>query len=150
MENLKYAIILMVLAVCFSSCSKKGPEGHEEPVNLIGKWKLEKENFAWCGEVRDYSKNNIVYEFHPNGVLTVTGTTDDKVSERYKPGEYLYAILDADEYSEYLSPYVFEKNAHLLKIDNIIFLFRHISSKEKLMENWTYCDASSFILKKIN
>ena len=151
MKILKHAAILVLLAVIFSSCTKK-KDNHDEPASFLGKWKLEKEEYrGWSTTIKTYSQYNIVYEFHSNGVLTVTGVMDDihygLYYGVYKPGEYLYSIVE-DENIEHLFPYVKDKNGGYLKINDKIF-FVCISSKEMMLYYTDFTDPPYFILKKI-
>ena len=96
MKILKLTAILLLLAVCLSSCSKKKEENYG-PDSLIAKWKMEKVVRAWNQGIRDMSQYNIMYEFSPDGIMTVTGVTDDVGYVDFKSGEYLFSILTADE-----------------------------------------------------
>ena len=89
----KITAIALLLAGSFSSCSQK-TEDNEEPGSLIGKWKLEKAEGGFSWIYHDYSKKNIIYEFHPNGVLTVTAESDDVSHGLYESGEYLFSIIE--------------------------------------------------------
>ena len=147
-----FPVIMLLMAGSFSSCKKK--EENKEPASLFGKWKLEKEILPFIGGIYDYSKNNIVYEFHTNGILTVTGESDYISYERFKQGEYLYSILTIDEMNElYSSLYGFElefKYFIYVRIGSIIYCLYPFSSKEMAMDNHSYSDCSSFRFKKIN
>ena len=51
---------------------------HDESASIIGKWKLviEEDKFQICPAggigLRNYSQYNIIYEFKPNGIVTIT------------------------------------------------------------------------------
>ena len=100
----KLSVIVLLFAGSFVSCSKK--KNVEEPENIIGKWKLEKEVYTgWSTIIKTYYQYNIVCEFHPNGVLTVTADIDLFRYGLFIPGEYLFSsedetncYLEADEW----------------------------------------------------
>jgi len=148
MKILKHVAILMLLAVYFSSCSNKVPEepgGHE---NLIGKWKMEKVDLAWNQGILDLPQYNILYEFSPDGILTITGVTDD-IGD-FKSGEYLYSILTEEEMAERFGGFYFSfENAMYLEIKNIEYYFYFSSSKKMRMTCFSYSDSSTCIFKKI-
>ncbi len=53
---------------------------HGEKDNIIGKWKLVKQNNAWDLPIIDYSCQNIIYEFKSDGNLLVIGDNEDQLS----------------------------------------------------------------------
>jgi len=60
--------------------------------SIIGKWKLMKEQTSGFGSPSkeiDYSKQNIVYEFKTNGVLTISGNGNAGLMEK---GNHSYSI----------------------------------------------------------
>ena len=60
---------------------------------IIGKWKLMKVVMPTEFElaVYDYSKDNIIYEFKSNGILTISGVPKD--NRGYRAGDYTYSIV---------------------------------------------------------
>ena len=60
---------------------------------IIGKWKLMKvlvyTDIAL--KVDDYSKDNIIYEFKSNGILTISGVPKDNGG--YRAGDHTYSVV---------------------------------------------------------
>ena len=110
MKNIiKLQVILILLVAGIVGCNKTNESNQieeipEETIDstlytlISGKWQLltVEEVFVPVPQpTHDYSKYNIVYEFKPNGVLTVSGATDD--IERYighKTGKHSYSFID--------------------------------------------------------
>ena len=148
-------VCILFLAGSFSACSQKTDNDcNGEPASFIGKWKLVK-SVGGYGFVTDLSKYNIVYEFHPNGILTITGALDDA---RFKSGDYLYSIVedvDVEDYYFYVCCYYpycgIEYGVHI-KIDDIVFFntVNAISCKEMSMQFMSqYTNIDYLIFKKI-
>lgn len=56
---------------------------------LIGRWKLVRgETVFYEPRTVDYSSNDIVYHFHPNGSLTISSDLEDLIA--YPDGQYVY------------------------------------------------------------
>lgn len=71
--------------------AKEGPND-----SVIGKWKLVKVEIVFAPtteqSTRDYSCDNIVYEFQEGGILIVTGTSENM--RAYKNGQYPFEFKD--------------------------------------------------------
>jgi len=105
--------LLIIVTASFYSCKKK-TEGcpssifdyerysfieilvHDESSTILGKWKL---IAARCGGFCspfgnfDYCQHNIVFEFKPNGVLTILGNTEQPhLNPWLKEGDGFYSI----------------------------------------------------------
>ncbi|RUA12898.1 MAG: hypothetical protein DSY82_00055 [Flavobacteriia bacterium] len=79
-------ILIIILGIAFlSGCSNDDDALNDQ---IIGKWKLiEVEFYGFGGQgSTDYSHENIIYDFQPNGILKVTGGQN----EGYSSGEYNY------------------------------------------------------------
>ena len=106
----------------------------DESASIIGKWKLARirQVFMMCDHERlmmDYSNNNIVYEFKPDGILTITG--ENSVVDG------LYAIFDIDDDIDddifRHSPY-YPNTRPILKINDWYHLYR-ISSEKMIIDD---------------
>jgi len=90
--------VALMLMGCFSSCSHK-----EESGSVIGVWKLvEVRGIGNSKESYDYSQYSIVFEFHTNDILTVSGEPEQIYwVPGVEPGEYPFSSLTEDEVKEY-------------------------------------------------
>jgi len=157
MSLLKSILILLISAGGFSSCLKEKDDVFYpvlDATQIIGKWKLEEESHDWRREPYEYSKFNVIYEFHPNGVLSVTGVTDNIHSSGYKPGNYSYSVIDTMNffYPGYEKFLLLEINDTLAINDPQprTFLFiPFLSSKEMKIVFANYSSNHYFIFKKI-
>lgn len=147
------AILLLILG-SFTSCSAK--LNIEDDIitkamgAIMGNWKLEKivsSGFGPAGsepQTWDYSKNNIIYLFKKDGVLTVSvdSETIPDYYGNYTIGNHTYTIIyDKEGYGIVGLPYG-------LKIDNSIFWY-NLSSKELIIDSRPL-DGVAYYLTKID
>jgi hypothetical protein len=156
LETAKCAVIFLV-AAGFYSCDKQSssvePEeeycedcscifdfAHEETASIIGKWKLEKIRLIsraglFCTDCSPY---NIVYEFKQNGVLTVSGNTENY--NGYQSGEY--SIIEDNRQERYPSDIAWG-----LGINTSGTLWYKLSSK-KLIIDYSPLDGDTYYFVK--
>jgi len=112
MKKILILAILFSLAGSFSSCKEK--ETDITKVNEItGKWELLKITISFTPEgaiSRDYSQNNIVYEFKADGILTVSRDINHSDTYVHEQGDHFYSIID-------------DKEEYTLKIDNNLYWY---------------------------
>ena len=96
-------ITLATLILTGAGCNDDVPDPQVPPdsgdaVRLIGRWKLIKltvNGYSRPYEEIDYSEKDIIYEFQKNGILVITGETDDIfVFNDFKEGEHTYAYRE--------------------------------------------------------
>lgn len=86
MKTFKLLSLIPILLACASCMGEINPEEA-----LIGRWKLVKgETFFFEPRTVDYSSKDIVYHFHPDGTLTVSGDSEDQLG--YAAGDYVYEL----------------------------------------------------------
>ena len=96
-----FTITVLLLVSIFSSCSKNTSNIEEmrflkNPSELFGKWKLSEtvsSGFITQPKTENYSQYNIVFEFKPNGILTVSGNLD---SHWPNNGDHDYSVVEPD------------------------------------------------------
>lgn len=102
--RLCYILMGAFCAVTFQTCKKAEP--YEETVvtyrcavnsvagrqdDVLGKWKLlSYRTVFYHPDTTDYSCDDIIYEFKPNGGLTVTSTVDEP--HGYAAGDYAFEL----------------------------------------------------------
>ena len=102
--RLRYILVGALCAVMFQTCKKAGPP--EETVttyrcsvnsvagqqdDVLGKWKLLSYRTVFYNpDTTDYSCDDIIYEFKPDGGLTVTSTVDEP--HGYTAGDYAFEL----------------------------------------------------------
>jgi len=148
------ATALLILATSLSSCEDKEQECtptvlnendcisilsnlvHDESASIIGKWKLEKKFQHFGQDVStsclDYSHCNIVYEFKPNGVLTVSG----------RAGQNIFPGVENHSYS--IGSFPDERS---LKINNTYWW--HNVTSERLVFNLLPLDGGAYIFVRV-
>ena len=154
LKMFKITMMTLFLAGSLFSCAKKEKENEENctiSTCLYGKWKIEKILYAWNNRTEVISEH-IVYEFHPDGIMTVTAANDViNCGFFFTPGEYPFSILNGDEMAEFESDY-FSGYPDLdwLVFGRTIYYFHFYSSKEASMYCYSYSDPIAYIFKKIN
>lgn len=119
------------------SCQVETVAGPEDDV--IGKWKMirQKTFKLYNGdiEVKDYSCDNIVYHFNPNGVVKIN---NDAEGEEHVTGEYIFELI----------PPVFDgKDYYILKIGTLNW---HCRIKESYMTlNMAHVDGPTLYFARI-
>jgi len=156
MNLLKSIVFFFILAGGFTSCSKEKEDEDfiiaYDASLIVGRWKIEKV-MAGFGHETNYSKLNIIYEFHPNGFLSVTGEADI-FFDGYRPGEYPYSFIDEEPGG--CNAFLSEKNI-FLKINTLqhpptkeYYLYVPlVCTKKMILFHAEYCDPPTFFLKKI-
>jgi len=152
MNLLKLIVILSVLSGGYSSCKKEKDEvlyPLYDANQIIGKWRCEKEDDNIS---HFYSKFNIIYDFQPDGILSVTGESDIHFCG-LKPGMYPYSIIDTVVITG--GCYSHEGNGRYLKIDKTMhpsysLFITKISTKNLNLIEPRFCSPPRFIFKKIN
>lgn len=102
--RLRYILVGALCAVMFQTCKKTGPS--EEVVTtyrcsvnsvagdqdgVVGKWKLLSYRTVFYNpDTTDHSCDDIIYEFKPDGRLTVTTTVDEP--RGYAAGDYTFEL----------------------------------------------------------
>ena len=108
--------------------------------SIVGKWRLVKRQDAGMScppqLITDFSHDHVVYEFKPDGVLTVTSDTDYYA---YFVGDHSYSFIETSE---------FYGTAYLLETDGRSRALYSISS-EQLLIDYQYLDGPSFYFVKI-
>ena len=104
---LKLLIFSLLLIIAVTACNSNQKEDDIPIENLTksvdsdlyklisGKWQLMEVRASFVSNppfVYDCSEYNIVYEFKTNGVLIVSGETDESIG--YTAGEYTYSFVD--------------------------------------------------------
>lgn len=147
-----HIITLLLLLGSFASCSAKlDPEDGiitKAMTGIIGNWKLEKIVSSGMtqegAKTWDYSKNNIMYQFQLDGILTVAGdinTIPDYYGD-YTIGNHAYTIIhDKEGYGMVGLPYG-------LKINYSTFWYS-LSSKELIIDGRPL-DGNAYYLTKID
>ena len=111
----------------------------DEYEKLIGKWKpVKKTRVFCCLDTFDLSQYNIIWEFQSNGILTISGMTEDINNASLENGEYPYAII----------PNRFRDNPPYL-LELLYFEFYYYISSDELEINGSYCDGHILNLVKI-
>jgi len=71
---MKKIVLVFLLSCLFLTNCKKN---NDDTGDIIGKWKLIEVRNTFAQIKIDYSQYNIVYEFKTDGILTVSGKTND-------------------------------------------------------------------------
>jgi hypothetical protein len=74
----------LILLNCSDHELKPNPSAQSTPV--VGVWKLIQLQPGWMYPLKDYSNNNILFDFRSNGQLIITGAPNDV----YPNGKYSY------------------------------------------------------------
>ena len=115
---------------------------HDESASIAGKWRLVKEEMSGMGcpphLITDFSQYNIVYEFKPDGVLTITSNTD--YYRGLKVGDHSYSFVETSD---------FYGTAYWLETDDLSRA-RYFISSEQLVIDYTYMDYDAFHFVKIH
>ena len=165
LKMFKITMMTLLLAGILSSCAKKEKEKENEEKCTIstciyGKWKMEKAVFPFLSGIVNVPEY-IVYEFHPDGIFTVTAATEEIMYGSFlPPGEYPYSIFTGAEMTElYNDPfYSTDPNSEWFAVEKntmfgtffYIYTIYFSSSKEMQMSCYSYSDSDSYIFKKIN
>lgn len=92
-----FAFLLIIAAGC--SKSNEVPE-----IDIVGKWKLiEGETVFNEHQVFDYSDDNIIYQFHPDGTLTIKSDIEGHIG--HGNGEYSYMLSTSPLYKNADEPF---------------------------------------------
>ena len=148
MKKTLYTITLLLLLGSITSCSKQEDDDDiitNATEGIIGDWKLDKvkANFFLAEDkTQDLSKNNIVYQFRSDGILTVSGNVDP--INNY-PGhtvrDYTYSIDETQKHGPSGWP-------RGLKIDDFIYWYR--LSQDKLIIDASPLDGATYYLTRID
>ncbi|MCC5938328.1 MAG: hypothetical protein JJU34_13705 [Lunatimonas sp.] len=87
MKNANTFLPVLTL-LCFLACGEK----QEPDIGITGKWRLMK---AEAMSTTDYSNDRIVYEFRPNGTLSIE-TRSGTPPWRFDPGNHTYEFYNQD------------------------------------------------------
>jgi len=94
-------ILFMYFFACLS-CQTHMEGDNIESYSFIGTWKLANVTVPFTPgpnpEFHDYSMYNIVYEFSPNGILTISGVPESIEFYRgHSNGEYFYSTIESEQ-----------------------------------------------------
>ena len=138
---------MCILAAVTAGCNKN----NDEYLCFIGKWKLEKITIPfYFNSTYDYSQYNIVYDFKPKNVLTISGETDTMVYRGHRLGNSFYKIYGVNDKIKdkdfYHSHYY--NHRPILKINNMYQTYRISDTNLEIDDSWA--DGSIYYLVKIN
>jgi len=115
---------------------------HDESASIVGKWKLVKEQMSGMGcppqLITDFSHDHVVYEFKPDGIVTITSNTDDYSG--LKVGDHSYSFVETSE--SYWA-------AYWLETDDL-FRARYSIFSDQLVIDYGYMDYATFYFIKIH
>jgi len=97
--------------------------------SIIGKWQLIKRRHSSRGGERclDFCQHNIVYEFKPNGILTISRNSEIDINSRVEE-DHSYSLIVSVEKIQGIARKIF-----WLKTDKLAYWYR-INSKELLLQ----------------
>lgn len=133
---MKKLLILIVTIMTISSYSNGDNSSNNQ---IIGEWKLiEIQIFNFGGQNSiDYSNENIIYDFQPNGVLRVTGGQNIG----YSSGEYDYFFGE-----DYLGGGTTDPKILLVKINDSKWTYNLTNRKMTLGQS--YVDGNDLIFER--
>lgn len=68
---------------------------------ILGEWKLTRARVLWPDYINsDFSNENIIYNFKPDGVLVISGAGTEKFPLSFPDGEYTYEFEHIDTWDE--------------------------------------------------
>ena len=135
---MKKFILLLLTIGLFSNCSND--DDNQTNSEIVGEWKLTKAIFiSQTVEEIDYTDQNIVYNFHSNGVLSVSGGAN----AGYPIGEYEYIFGE-----DYLtgSPNPGEPMIVLVKIGNAKWTYDFTNGQMKIGQS--YVDGPDLVFER--
>jgi len=134
---MKKTLIIILGLFLLSNCSNKE---HLQDNQIIGKWKLIEVQYLGIDGLssKDYSSENIIYNFKSNGILEVTG--GENIG--YSTGEYDYIFGEGNLGGDNVDPKVL-----LLQIDGSKWTFD--LNNEKLKIGQSYVDGADLIFVRI-
>lgn len=140
MKNLKIISLLLLIVIC-SSCNNNDDEVSNQ---IIGNWKLIEAKLPGlkggdsAERLIDYTNENIIYNFKPNGVLIVSG--ESNIEYGYNNGKYEY-FFGEDHLGGNNTPKVL-----LVKINNSKWTYNLTNGKMTLGQS--YFDGADLIFEK--
>ena len=68
---------------------------------ILGEWKLTRGRNVWPVYLStDFSNDNIIYNFKPDGILVISGVGTEEPPHTYSDGEYSYVFEHVDSWDE--------------------------------------------------
>ena len=124
----------------YSACIEGEPDIITSSDQILGEWKLTRSEVFWDYQVWDYSDENIIYNFRPDGILVVSETGGVGGFEK---GEYSYEFK-----KDYLSSYPSSNEPMIWLVKIMNNKWTHKSQNDLMVLGQSYKDGADLCFER--